>query len=138
VPDPPHNNVKPGETGFNLVPVTRNVPRSFITNFRNGDSVSVGTPASARGIAFGGDCGVARVDLSIDGGRSWQPTQLGVDLGKYGFRQWETQFTLPARGAHTLMVRCSNIKNEAQPDFKIWNPAGYMYNTIETTHVVAA
>jgi hypothetical protein len=36
------------------------------------------------------------------------------------------------------MVRCTNIRNEAQPDFKIWNPAGYMYNTIETTHVVAA
>jgi hypothetical protein len=45
---------------------------------------------------------------------------------------------LPARGARTLMVRCTNTRNEAQPDFKIWNPAGYMYNTSETTHVVAA
>jgi len=59
VPDTPHNTVKPGETGFKMVPVTRNVPRSFITNIRNGDSVPAGTPASARGIAFGGDCGVA-------------------------------------------------------------------------------
>src|ERR1700681_2844100 len=127
VPDTPHNTVKPGETGFKLVPVTRNAPRSFITNIRNGDSVPAGTPASARGIAFGGDCGVARVDLSIDGGKSWQPTQLGADQGTYGFRQWQTQFTLPARGARTLMVRCTNTKNEAQPDFQIWNPAGYMY-----------
>src|SRR5258708_27469 len=79
VPDTPYNTVKPGETGFKLVPVTRNVPRSFITNIRNGDSVPAGTPASARGIAFGGDCGVARVDLSIDGGKGWQPTQLGAD-----------------------------------------------------------
>src|SRR3979409_2754592 len=70
VPDTPHNTVKPGETGFKMVPVTRNVPRSFITNIGNGDSVPTGTPALARGIAFGGDCGVARVDLSIDGGKS--------------------------------------------------------------------
>jgi DMSO/TMAO reductase YedYZ molybdopterin-dependent catalytic subunit len=138
VPDTPHNTVKPGETGFKMVPVTRNVPRSFITNIRNGDSVPAGVPASARGIAFGGDCGVARVDLSIDGGTSWQPTRLGADQGTYGFRQWQAQFTLPAPGARTLMVRCTNARNEAQPDFKIWNPAGYMYNTIETTHVVAA
>src|SRR5712675_1130766 len=69
---------------------------------------------------------------------SWQPTQLGADQGTYGFRQWQTQFTLAARGAGTLMVRCTNTKNEAQPDFRIWNPAGYLFNTIETTHVVAA
>ena len=137
VPDTPHNTVKPGEAGFKLVPVTRNAPRSFITNIRDGDKLSAGSPTSARGIAFGGDCGVARVDLSIDGGKSWQPTQLGADQGKYGFRPWQAQFTLPARGPHTLMVRCTNTNNEAQPDFRVWNPAGYMFNTIETTHVVA-
>jgi len=137
VPDTPHNTVKPGEAGFKLVPVTRNAPRSFITKIRDGDSLPAGSPASVRGIAFGGDCGVARVDLSIDDGSSWQPTQLGADQGKYGFRQWQAQFTLPARGLHTLKVRCTNTSNEVQPAFWIWNPAGYMFNTIETTHVVA-
>ncbi len=78
------------------------------------------------------------MDLSIDGGKSWQPTKLGADQGTYGFRQWQTAFTLPARGAHTLMVRCTNTKNEAQPDFRTWNPAGYLFNTIEATHVLAA
>src|SRR5882757_695900 len=74
---------------------------------------------------FGGDCGVARVDLSTDGGKSRRLTQLGADQGTYGFRQWQTQFTLPAHGMQTLMVRCSNAKNETQPDFRTWNPAGY-------------
>jgi DMSO/TMAO reductase YedYZ molybdopterin-dependent catalytic subunit len=137
VPDTPHNTVRPGEAGFKLVPVTRNAPRSFITNIHDGDSILAGMPTTLRGIAFGGDCGVARVDLSIDGGKSWQAPQLGVDQGKYSFRQWQSQFTLPARGPHTLMVRCTNTKNEAQPDFRVWNPAGYMFNTVETTHVVA-
>src|SRR3981189_3544514 len=116
VPDAPHNTVKPGETGFKMVPVTRNAPRSFITNIRNGDSVPAGTPVSARGIACGGDCGVAGVDLSIDSGKSWQPTQLGADQGTYGFRQWQTQFPLPGRGAGTLIARCTNPRNERQPD----------------------
>ena len=138
VPDTPHDTVNPGQTGFKLVPVTRNFPRSFITNIRSGDTVPVDTPAQARGIAFGGDWGVARVDLSIDSGKSWQPTQLGKDEGKYGFRQWQTQFTLPSPGEHTLMIRCTNTNGEAQPDFPVWNPAGYMRNTIESSRVVAA
>jgi hypothetical protein len=137
VPDTPHNTVKPDEAGFKLVPVTRNAPRSFITNIRDGDKLSAGSPTSARGIAFGGDCGVVSVDLSVDDGKSWQATQLGVDQGKYSFRRWQSQFTLPARGPNTLMVRCTNTKNEAQPDFRVWNPAGYMFNTVETTRVVA-
>jgi hypothetical protein len=99
--------------------------------------VPAGASSPARGIAFGGDCGVADVDLSIDGGRSWQPVQLGADEGKYGFRRWQAQFTLPSRGGQTLMIRCTNTKGETQPEFPVWNPAGYMRNTIESTHVVA-
>jgi DMSO/TMAO reductase YedYZ molybdopterin-dependent catalytic subunit len=138
IPDTPHGNVKPSDTGLKLVPVTRNVPRSFITNIHSDDRVPVGAPAQARGIAFGGDCGVARVDLSIDGGKSWDATELGKDEGKYSFRQWHAQFTLPSPGEHTLMIRCTNSKGEAQPSFPIWNPSGYMINTIESTHVIAA
>jgi DMSO/TMAO reductase YedYZ molybdopterin-dependent catalytic subunit len=137
-PDTPHASIKPGDSDFKLVPVTRNLPRSFITNIRSGDTVPVSAPVPARGIAFGGDCGVAKVDLSIDDGKSWQSTLLGNDEGKYGFRQWQTQFTLSSRGEHTLMIRCTNTNGEAQPDIQIWNPAGYMYNTIESSRVVAA
>lgn len=138
IPDAPHANVQPGETGYRLIPVTRNVPRSFITNVGNGDTLPATAASELRGIAFGGDCGVAKVDLSIDGGKSWLPTQLGKDEGKYSFRQWQTQVTLATRGAHVLKIRCTNTKGEAQPDFPIWNPAGYMMNTIEQTHVIAA
>jgi DMSO/TMAO reductase YedYZ molybdopterin-dependent catalytic subunit len=137
VPNAPYNNVKPGDKGFNLIPVTSNAPRSFITNIRNGDKVRTGAPTLARGIAFGGDSGVARVDMSIDGGKSWQPTELGRDEGKYSLRQWQTQVRLPAAGAHALMVRCTNTNGLAQPSFPVWNPAGYLYNTIESTHIIA-
>jgi DMSO/TMAO reductase YedYZ molybdopterin-dependent catalytic subunit len=138
VPDTPHYSVKPGDTGFKTVPVTRLVPRSYITNVKAGDTLPVGAPVALRGIAFGGDCGVARVDLSIDGGKTWLPSELGKDEGKYSLRQWKTQVTLSSRGAQSLMVRCTNTKGEAQPNFPVWNPTGYMYNSIESTAVVAA
>jgi DMSO/TMAO reductase YedYZ molybdopterin-dependent catalytic subunit len=137
IPDTPHADIKPGQTGVTFVPINRMVPRSFITSIRPGARVRVGTPTPVRGIAFGGDAGVARVDFSIDGGRTWQAAELGNDEGKYSFRQWETRFTLPSNGDHSLMVRSTNTNNVTQPDVANWNPAGFMRNVIEATPVVA-
>ena len=92
-------------------------------------SVSVDLPA-------GGDTGVARVDFSSDGGKSWQQAELGKDEGKYSFRQWQVRFTLPDRGDRALMVRCTNSAGETQPDKPNWNPSGFMRNVIEQTAVV--
>jgi Mo-co oxidoreductase dimerisation domain len=89
--------MKPGETGVKMIPINRMIPRSFITNIKSGKTVRVGAPTIVRGIAFGGDTGVAQVDLSSDGGKTWQATQLGKDEWKYGFRQWRTRFKLTAK-----------------------------------------
>jgi DMSO/TMAO reductase YedYZ molybdopterin-dependent catalytic subunit len=135
IPDTPYASVTPGDTGFASVPISRMIPRSFITSIKPGDKLRLGAPASARGIAFGGDCGVARVDFSSDGGEHWQPAQLGKDEGKYSFRQWQTSFTPAAAGNQVLMARCTNSKGEAQPDPPNWNPAGFMRNVIEETPI---
>jgi DMSO/TMAO reductase YedYZ molybdopterin-dependent catalytic subunit len=138
IPDTPYANTKPGETGVKFVPISRMVPRSFITNIKSGDALRDGTPTLARGIAFGGDTGVSRVDFSSDGGRSWQQAELGNDEGKYGFRQWQINFAVPVKGAQVLMVRCTNSNGETQPDTPNWNPGGFMRNVIEQTAVVVA
>jgi len=137
IPDTPHASVRPGETGFKSVPINRMVPRSFITNIMAGERLQAGAPRLARGIAFGGDTGVARVDFSSDGGKRWQRTQLGKDEGKYSFRQWQLSFT-PAAGAQVLMVRCTSSSGETQPDTPNWNPSGFMRNVIEPTPIVGA
>jgi DMSO/TMAO reductase YedYZ molybdopterin-dependent catalytic subunit len=135
IPDTPHANVTPGQTGVKMVPINRMVPRSFITNIKAGASVSAGASTLARGIAFGGDTGVAKVDFSADGGKTWQPAKLGKDEGKYGFRQWETHFTITKKGSHSLMVRCTNSDGTAQPDIPNWNASGFMRNVVEATPV---
>src|SRR6202166_659817 len=103
IPDTPHASIYPGQPGVKMVPINRMVPRSFITNIKPGDPFQAGRASLARGIAFGGDTGVARVDFSADAGKSWQAAELGKDEGKYGFRQWQMQFTLPAKGDYLLM-----------------------------------
>ena len=131
IPDTPHASVKPGETGFKTVPINRMVPRSFFTNVTETTTIKPGAALPVRGIAFGGDCGVARVDLSADGGQSWQPAALGRDEGSYGFRQWSAQMTAPPSGTLSLQVRCTNTKGEVQPAEPNWNGGGFMRNVIE-------
>jgi len=138
IPDTPNADMKPGQTGVKMVPINRMTPRSFVTNLQAGARVSAGKPTLARGIAFGGDCGVKQVDFSSDGGKTWSAALLGKDTGKFSFRRWEAHFTPTAKGSYTLMVRCTNTDGVAQPDHANWNPAGFMRNVIETTPVTAA
>jgi hypothetical protein len=114
------------------------VPRSFITNIKAGDTLTRGASKLARGIAFGGDSGVSRVDFSNDGGKSWQQAELGKDEGKYSFRRWHTRFVVPSSGSQLLMVRCTSTSGETQPPTPNWNPSGFMLNVIEQTPVVAS
>jgi DMSO/TMAO reductase YedYZ molybdopterin-dependent catalytic subunit len=138
IPETPHASIKPGETGVKMIPINRMVPRSFVTNIASGDKVKAAAPTTLRGIAFGGDCGVASVDYSIDHGQNWRQTQLEKDQGKYGFRQWQTQFTLPSPGKYTLLIRCTNSNGVAQPDTPNWNAAGFMRNVVESVDTIAA
>jgi DMSO/TMAO reductase YedYZ molybdopterin-dependent catalytic subunit len=138
IPDTPHANVKPGETGFKTVPINRMPPRSFFTNLTDKSTVKAGAVLPVRGIAFGGDCGVSQVDVSADRGQSWQKTTLGRDEGAYSFRQWSTQLTGPQSGTFTLQVRCTNAKGEVQPSEPNWNGGGYMRNVIESVELTVA
>jgi DMSO/TMAO reductase YedYZ molybdopterin-dependent catalytic subunit len=138
IPDTPHANITPGQAGVKMIPINRMVPRSFFTNVANGASFATETTIPIRGIAFGGDTGVAKVELSADGGKSWLPTTLGKDHGKYSFRQWEAVTSLPVKGNHALMVRCTNVTGDVQPLAPNWNNSGFMRNVIETLQVIAS
>lgn len=136
IPDNPRGDMKPGETGVTFVPINKMVPRSFLTNLAAGGTARAGGPV--RGIAFGGNTGVARVDLSADGGATWLPTTLGADEGKYSFRQWQAALPASAKGAVTLMVRCTNSAGVVQPATPNWNPSGFMRNAIEATPITVS
>jgi len=138
IPDTPNASIKPGEIGVRMVPINRMVPRSFITNIKAGDTLRASAPTLARGIAFGGDSGVSRVDFSKDGGKNWQQAKLGKDEGKYSFRQWQIHFNPADKGDHVLMVRCTSTTGEMQSDTPNWNPSGFMRSVIEQTAVVVA
>lgn len=138
IPATPGADVRPGEAGYPTVPINRMVPRAFLTNLASEASVPAGAPLALRGIAMGGDCGVAAVDVSDDGGRSWHPARLGSDHGRYSFRSFDAVLPALVPGRHDLMARCTNAQGVTQPLKATWNPNGFMRGVVETTPVTAA
>jgi hypothetical protein len=137
IPDTPYANIRPDETNVKMIPINRMAPRSFVTNIVPDQVVKSGKRTIVRGIAFGGDRGVASVHYSVDRGQSWREAQLGRDEGKYGFRQWQAQITPSSPGKYSLLSRCTNSEGVAQPDTPNWNPAGFMRNVVEAVDMIA-
>jgi DMSO/TMAO reductase YedYZ molybdopterin-dependent catalytic subunit len=136
IPDTSCACVEPGTAPKATIPINRFDVRSFITSVGDGAKINSGT-TTLKGIAFDGGKGIKEVAVSTDGGKTWMPTKLGKDLGRYSFREWKLPVKLAA-GSHQLQVRATNNAGETQPNEPRWNPAGYLRNVIETVRVTAA
>lgn len=83
----------------------------------------------ASGVAWNdGTSLIDAVELSLDGGRSWQRAEL-ERTGPYGWQRWQLPLDL-AKGKHTLISRAVDRLGNTQPlDGAIgWNPDGYLWH----------
>jgi DMSO/TMAO reductase YedYZ molybdopterin-dependent catalytic subunit len=135
IPDTPLADIVPGQQGVKLIPINRMVPRSFFTNVKDQAQIKLGEATTVRGIAFGGDRGLAKVLFSADGGSHWQEARLGPDHGKYSFRQWTVDLRPSSMGPQTLMVKALNTAGTSQPERANWNGSGFMRNVVESVSV---
>lgn len=136
--------IKPGDKDFPTVPITTMPPRSFVTSHAEGARVPHDKPFEVRGIAMGGDIGVAKVDLVIamsdyigpppvvTPSSTWSaPVKLEPEEGVFGFRRWSAEVKLPGYFSSVqLLPRCTNARGVAQPDEQAWNPSGYARNVV--------
>ena len=70
-------------------------------------------PVYVGGVAFAGDRGIKRVEVSTDGGKSWHDAQVRPPIGKYTWVLW-TYPWMPTPGAYTLKVRATDGKGNLQ------------------------
>lgn len=77
------------------------------------------------GVAFGGLNAVSRVEVSIDGGKTWEIARfVGPDLGKFAWRQFVLSTKLPP-GEYMLASRATDIAWNVQPEHRFENSGGY-------------
>jgi hypothetical protein len=111
------------------------VVNSLVTSLKTGQQIPLGKPLEVRGLAWDGGSGIAKVEVSLDGGQSWNGARLGKDLGRYSFREFAFSAPTKARGARVFMARASGNSGETQADKLIHNPAGYHHNVPQRIYV---
>jgi DMSO/TMAO reductase YedYZ molybdopterin-dependent catalytic subunit len=83
-----------------------------------------------RGYAWSGEAPVARVEVSVDGGR-WQTARLLDPPDRYRWRRWELILPPGAPGAARVRARATDEAGNTQPDQVEWNRLGYGNNAIQ-------
>jgi sulfane dehydrogenase subunit SoxC len=115
------------------VAVTRIQPRAlmippgfpdFLTRSR---IVEVGV-CRLEGRAWSGSAPVVRVDVSMDGGATWFPADVGSAAGPFSWAPWSFDWDAQP-GDHELLVRATDAAGETQPVDQLWNYHG-MTNTM--------
>jgi len=102
--------------------------KSFITHPAGGSEPLRAGMVQVYGVAFSGGGGVKGVDVSLDGGKSWNPAYFfGPHLGRYAWRQ----FVLPVRfapGSYVVASRAIGADGEVQPEQRVENERAYAHN----------
>lgn len=84
----------------------------------NGDSFAepftVGKVAELRGMAFSGDRGIARVEVSFDDGKSWTEAPITQPGTKISWSLWTLPWTPTRAGDTVLFVRATDGEGNAQ------------------------
>jgi DMSO/TMAO reductase YedYZ molybdopterin-dependent catalytic subunit len=116
--------------GSTIVPVREMLVKSTITSPTEGQSVPVGR-AVVRGRAWSGAGWVAKVEVAIDGGESWQEARLTPASGPYTWQSWEMEWDAADPGRHSLRSRATDVHGNVQPAIARWNKYGYGSNGVQ-------
>lgn len=93
-----------------------------------------GGKTEIRGFAWSGHIPVVSVDMSADGGVTWQPAQLESETERFAWRRFRASVTLPA-GEAVLVARATDEAGRQQPLTPPWNPRGYCNNAVHRVRV---
>jgi DMSO/TMAO reductase YedYZ molybdopterin-dependent catalytic subunit len=124
------------ETETNM-PITEIPVNSLITNLVDGQTLTSSRPIEIKGVAWDRGDGIARVEVSTDGGKSWHQASLKQDYGHFSWRQWAFVFSPKHQGTLKIMARAVSRSGAGQPLEPIPNPSGYLHNAVQkiTVHL---
>jgi DMSO/TMAO reductase YedYZ molybdopterin-dependent catalytic subunit len=80
-----------------------------------GGALVEGSRPVIAGVAFAGDRGISRVQVSTNGGRSWEDAMLKTALSPYTWRLWMLEWR-PRAGAHRILARAFDGSGRMQTE----------------------
>src|SRR6266568_904338 len=71
-------------------------------------------PIDVKGIAYGGDRGISRVELSFDDGKTWNAAAIYYAGGDLAWSLWKSDWMPEQPGDYTLVVRATDGEGDVQ------------------------
>ncbi len=113
--------------------------KSLITFPKSGTTHALPEVFAFRGKAWAGDLEVAKMEVSIDFGASWQPAKLAAPVNRLAWQSWSAQLKFPQKGYYEVWARATDSNGKAQPTILPgWNPKGYLNNACHRIAVQVA
>jgi DMSO/TMAO reductase YedYZ molybdopterin-dependent catalytic subunit len=135
----PNQPAKPGETvkPEDTHPVTGLNVKSLISSPSDSAILNSRT-LNIQGVAWAGEADIVRVEVSADGGASWQDAQLAAHRARYAWRLWNFKWKAPNSGDFVIAARATDSQGRTQPSAPVWNPSGYLNNAIDQVRIHVA
>ena len=121
------------------VPLDRMQPRSLmvppgIPEFMTRDRTVEAGEVLLEGRAWSGHAPVDRVDVSADGGETWDAAELEPAGERWAWRAWSYRWNAEP-GEHVLCCRARDEAGNEQPSDPPWNLGGYANNAVQAVRV---
>jgi len=121
-----------------LTPLTEMQVKAEIARPAEGEIVQAGTSVSVRGAAWACDAEITKVELSTDGGATWNEATLLGESTPNAWRLWQFDWGAPSQaGKHTLIARATDSLGRTQPAHRDPDRGTYMINHLLPIEVEA-
>ena len=78
-------------------------------------TVTLGNKVPIAGIAFAGNVGISKVEVSMDGGNSWQEARMKRPISINSWVLWYIEWNPESQGTHIISVRATDGTGKIQP-----------------------
>jgi hypothetical protein len=124
------------------VAVTRIEPRALVAppgfpDFMSRARALRPGPVRLTGRAWSGHAPITDVQVTVDGGVTWEPTDLAPSAGDWAWRAWGFDWDAQP-GQYSISARATDASGRVQPTESPWNRGGFANNLVQRVPVLVA
>jgi DMSO/TMAO reductase YedYZ molybdopterin-dependent catalytic subunit len=120
-----------GEDIAQLTPLSELQIKAEIARPAEGETVAANTSVRVFGAAWACDAEITKVELSTDGGATWNDAKLLGESNSNAWRLWEFNWQAPSQpGKQTLIARATDSLGRTQPVHHDPDRGIYMINQL--------